>query len=1392
MRRLITAIVATFFAVCTVHAQYPASWVGGLNVQLVNNSAVFDDSVWVDTTGLGSTWSNLGAFLSVGDSATVDRLFGRGLYHVVFHDDVFDFASTTLDDSLYLHWGDVDTAFSQLRDSLQAYGLSADVGSFTFVRHYPNNSTGGWERHFYIVLDSVRNMATAFARLASMPDATVTWINRPTEDQNYWYYVDKGMHSSTKLEDIMSDDPPSFITDEFHQKGWQWGLHRAKVPLAWEITKGRKSVTLGFRDTWGTNHTSIDELFVRDDLSDDDDNKVLVINESTWADTELSHAANLETVSTIGKHGLRVMSIALAEGNRFGTAGRSGQMIGVCPNCTGVAFNSSNLYQTVDSYSAYDTDFLSNGVINRIDVLNVSQWSVSPTSIDVDGEEYITLMEKGIAVVGAQRNNYGGGVGIPSSVVDLHGTDPDLDVKVISVSASQDGWLYDAECEPLGSLVQESFPGGPYRAIFDVDKAIWKGNEQFYTMPAWVSIGDDGGGNTIELATSYIPVSHFASTADFSHGVDKFDVSSSRLTSKRTAFSDVLAPSIDYLFPNGGDGALLGRKYAVYGSAVSQGTSMVSGVLGLMFSVNKFMGLNYDATTDIPSGDPLDVQRRAYNLLTLTADRILDNGKIRTRSGSTMVETTDPHVIGSSHEYNVDNNDHLSRWWSQRMGFGRINAFRSVAHSIRHKATNDFTTSTTLPFAADDGTSNTNKASGYVNEDGKMLMHMGAYRHYTRPGQTPSTPVRIDEDGPMNIYWPQHFSYFTYTKPFAENRIPLHLIGGETGLVADDEITITVSSNSTLAIDGVVYGRTTSEELNGPTNLNHKIVAMSSGAKIVAEAFFMNIGLVGSMTLGDCVFEGKGVSSAGYSEVYSQGRAVRVFGDVYFGANSRLYVDESPTSGAHGSLLMAPGSSITLRNGATINVTDTGTLHMEDEAIIFAASDGSQPDIIVSDGATLYIDRDADVAIDANIRLINGGRLIVEYDATLRVKHVVGDQTSVISILEGGCIQLIHAENPTIPHSIYTSGRFVAQGTTEKPARVESVPNACHDRQLSNPNYTYPKVYMIGTAHAVSGPLAELSLVRTNTLNVHFKLIDTKVSDVSHCNFVLQGPALGFSCPSQPILSVEVTNPSYNLVRNMTFLSSRFFYDVPRVLAPKGIGTSYYCVTGLSITRGANVVVDDCEFKHCNRGLEVFNTFDLRVLDSRFLENDFGTYTNATASTLFCSDRFYDCNNGVLTVNGATVKVYDSEFVFCAYGFESYTVPPLPIVNVNFRNDLFQNNVNGIRGMTSNLNLGPAGATIGYNNFVVDVDLGENPWYQPPMVTADIFLANNPNLVVVNGENRFSANAQWHVQNVGAPFVLNVGTNMWRPACNPRLLNVNPANPVNLCNGGPTDDLCTP
>lgn len=831
-------------------------------------SVVFPDTVEIDGCGLEID-SCSRELLALSPDQLVARLYVRGPWLLRLPDSALVISEAPYDTMIYRSWSDIDSSFSDLRDSLAS--LESRFGSLSLRKAFPEQGTGEWSREFAIQFDSFVPLQTVDSCVQLLPGVErVHAAAFPTYLS--WSPNDPGLRPGLDYYAIGDPEPIErrgtndtiFYGADLHRTGWEWQLYRQKAMLAWELTRGKNAVgeptILGIPDEWGTQ---VEHPDFNDDVNDPDHNYTPATG------TTRGDGASIGVELGVG-HGLGVSSMAVAK------ADNGVGMVGVCPECVVVGFSNG---LRLELALGIDGDGIADQNRRHPQVLSCSwwepwQWSFRLPQVDI-------LSQSGVIVIASANNNgqhngtFAGGdhVSYPNSVVLTPvPSDPLSDVKVIAVGASRDGDLVDYSCTPTGH---------------------WRAYAQNYSLAR---------GAERPVQTFNYPKEGV--TAD-----DKWNLTSDpteRRLVKRSAFIDILAGTGWCLEAGSPSNERLWKASV----GTSQAAPQVNGTCGLMLSVNPYLGTSLDESGKPEDG--YDVQRRAYNILTFTADKIVDDGE-----GVDVPDDPDPDYYQPDADH-----DPLRRTWARRVGYGRLNIYRAVAHAIPAKGNYEYTTSTLI----DDDLAT---ASSSVAQH---LIHFGAHRdNWTMVMEGGGIPL---PDGNQ-----------------------LHLNQGLT-LINGSGVTLTIDDDVTAAFDGII---------RCDNSAHNAAVVTEEDGKALFNGYVQDVSLSGNLFLADVGFEGNAASSCVVSTGSSWGR-VESYESIRLHENAEIDVN-------NGRWIMRPGCTITMDGSKGIRVRNGGVLEMEFGTEIIA--DGVQ-EIHVEGGGTLIVNKMAKALIDAKVVVSGDGQVILD------------------------------------------------------------------------------------------------------------------------------------------------------------------------------------------------------------------------------------------------------------------------------------------------------------------------------------------------------------------------------------------------------------------------------
>ncbi len=872
---------------------------------------------------------------------------------------------------------------------------------------------------------------------------------------------DRGLTPGIPFSEIQLTPENREHSDHAHSRGWMWHLYDIKAPLAWKFSTGAPDVVIAAYDYWGADDFDHPDLPLR--TTPQQSGQFIVVDAAHRGD------GSETSVDRRGGHGLTTLPLAVAAGNNDdGTPGTG--MLGVAHSCRGVALHAIGTLGP--KILELDTDLEQNNELQPVAVLNASIGSVElPPLFSVTAENFLPAINAGIVVVsgacnardyengqcgiprnfqvnGEQRRTWYPGVSRPAAHVyadpDAQ-NDPSRDVRIIAVGALNDGGpspCQDPLCNPGLSAAACDYNNG----------WLFRGSQTF--IDNW----------------------------NFSPGKDKFNLSSDpteRLEAKRRAFLDLAAPGQYITTPAANDGG------AIFSSGTSQSAPVVSGVVGLMLAVDRWAGvdLEHDQNGDLLNG--ADVQRRVHDVLTMTADKLPDYCNIGPQWPRCDGSDGDPNVEGDYFS-GVDGNDELiqfdyleqandprRRSWAQRMGFGKVNAYRAVAHTISLKADQRYTASVTLPFDNDE--------RGPL---GQRIMHMGAW---FREGANEDVNGNGLSGEVLDLYEAGGASL-----P-GEN----HNNQGVTELNGSG-VTLTVPGDATLAIDGIVTSGT-------PTGGNG--ITTTGDGEIVAEGMLDNVELSGDTFVGDLIVRGDEGTNGCLMAGPAQANVCEVFGNVRMQDSGAVFV--------RGWMRMRPGGQITMSGGRDVFVKPGGTLEMMYGSRI-ERDPGTHFDrmVVIDAGATLLVQPGAHVDLFTHIYVLPGGRVEIGENAVVSLDHFRVEADGEFVVGAGAHLAL---RDPDYFNEC--QGHMTVAGQAGNLARVTG---RFPEVELANPYVLCDGVVdharLIAKGDIDDIAASGLRLENAAFSNVAVQAINIRINTVSNCSFTA---ARSLNMPWQNLVEVN-------------------------------------------------------------------------------------------------------------------------------------------------------------------------------------------------------------------------------------------------------------------------------
>lgn len=971
-------------------------------------------------------------------------------------------------------------------------------------------------------------------------------------------------------------DLDNFFPATAHNRTRGWALYSVKAPMAWGITRGHEDVIIGGADGQNGCDTLNNIDLVRKESPTDFGNIRVTFGTSTAAalgvtpsfgnGTDISTWPLMSTYNngSSSDHSMQCVTGAVAMGNNDELAdpsnGPEGSSIGVSPECSGMiiertreggspclGYEDTRVVKTAEEAADIDLDF-ENNLDQRRAVVDVVYHPFIATPVtDV-------AVKMGIVMIGAVGNDRLLSAPVPSiedpaAIMYMHPSNHLFDTKTIAVGALRDGELRKAvDCSPW----QSPFQPPP----------VWVGTESF--IEGW----------------------------NYSPGTDKFNVSTDinvRRAAKRSAFVDIVAPSTDLWVVKNNE-----RGYAVV-AGTSVAAPLVAGVVGLMLSVSDHLGTPWDPITDnvldpLNTRNGFDHQRRAYDILTFTADKVPDGN--------------------TAFPYTLQTNDRLQRHWAQRMGFGKVNAYRAVAHAVPLKANYAYTTSLTLPFDP-----------AVTNPDGKMLMHMGARIHdgqdwVLADGRGPNAGT-LDGEQLVIEYGGTNLPGEVY-----QNQGVTRINSANVNTRVD----LTVPADGLLLIDGIL--KTT---IN--TQSQNRVIATNQGSRIFMEGYLENIELVGALTIGDLAVDGTGLAPGLFFN-----RESDVYGTVRLENDAWCTISGTPDGKA---TRLRTGSRVLLNGNRNLMVKWGGILEMDHFSEV--STPPAQNRLLLVENGTLRVQPGAKVRLDAHVWIWDGQTFEIGDSAIVYIKDLTVNKGATFRVKPGA--HVIFGSD-----DILINGHLDAQGgTTEERLRILFTPEINTFVNGNNTDCTFnPRDhrYMYGRTRLRVEGVASMPQVMESSAtvtysdfrNVSLELKNVRTEPFEYNRFTANS-AQPLNMPgnvwaAQPhMLRYESDKLAPGLPPSFYRLEVHHstFADVSTVAPPltSSTITEDYLLRGIRCINGRRAEVTHSSFTNLAQGIWIQGTPGMPADPNGVEDNVFMTSDNAM---LLGDGAFRVCNNTTTTV----------------------------------------------------------------------------------------------------------------------------------------------------------------
>ncbi|HRI30604.1 MAG TPA: hypothetical protein PLQ21_03665, partial [Candidatus Kapabacteria bacterium] len=508
-----------------------------------------------------------------------------------------------------------------------------------------------------------------------------------------------------------------------------------------------------------------------------------------------------------------------------------------------------------------------------------------------------------------------------------------------------------------------------------------------------------------------------------------------------------------------------------------------------------------------------------------------------------------------------------------------------------------YSSSLSLPFTT---------GAGKINEDNKLLMHMGAWKNSTQ---------KVLEAGGVA---------FTGEPAWKNNNGKTEINGTNTVL--------TVPSNCILAQDGIA----TTQNASG----NNKIVTAAransneSHGLILSTGYLENITLEGRIKTGDLLITssenaGTGIVCKNHAPTESKtdetilaNNMCEVNGKVSLKNNGYFIVDNDALC------RVQPGGILSMEGNKDIEIRAGAFLDLQPSSLI-SSTDASRK-IIIKNGGTLRVrsNKYASADIECAVVVEDGGTLLLEEDAFLRINRFIVDIGGTIECKPGSRLAI----QSTYPNGKNEcNGKLIANGTAAKRIRITSkTTNPCDANANRN------NIFMIG--NPAQSTKSQLTLSYVDIDNVKISANNIRMTGpIQDCNFMtdrcvaLQDISWGVS-PFR--LGIQYSMPSVltDDERKVEIYHSSFTSPQPMCcptctpqtpLAANQFTLLDFNMSGVKVVNASSANFSACSLKNVYFGIVTQNCGVVSVNGNSF-ETVQTSYYDVSSRPTLCSNTFSD------------------------------------------------------------------------------------------------------------------------------------------------------------------------
>lgn len=1201
-------------------------------------------------------------------SATFDDYYGRGGIYFEFKDYAIDLPRFAT--SAYVTCGTaaISSTYVQLKSDFEA--MDSKHGGMYFQKVYPNITGAGVTGSSVFMLGFLNDVHLETI-LSEISTTAVTSLNIRL---GYAELLGNSQSPPSIPGADVSSVPNMTLrvfnqaNPDFNRLGFNSTHYLTGVPIAWEVSNGgNPDVTLMALEGIGKASEPTDHIDLNDNF-----NAV-----QTYDDQYFNYFSGSYQHNLTQSHPAQVVYPALGVKNSVGT--------------TGVSHN-SNFIVTNSGIAKYlDVDGR-NGIYTPPDVVNLSA-SVYATTNGRDEYGNILYDAQGNAVFWdplVEAMNFG-------CVAVSSGTTPKDHShlkthsllnreKTLYETKSLDEWEHYNPDSVLISTYRYAYHEENLEvfsfASFN-ESEVNNGDFTSYVKPlaiGLVRIDEDG--------SVYFPPSHFHPV-----GANKF---ASSVDDRKDAHLDLVVPyenEISVFYDN--DNWNTDNEFQVDQGTVSFATGFASGVAMLVRGI-------YGAPHGFGQEFSYLNHRDIYDIMTFTAEKVEDvpyqisepAGIEESWGGGRNLNSVDIFYFNSSFpiqtEYTVQHSDELRRSFAQRMGFGMIDAYRSVAHAITRKAPHRIEEKSDVNFL------NTQ------NIDGTRYLHFGAYvggffgvlgedKNFSVPYTVLSDPLVVLDQYPV-------LKYGGVDLPDEDGNPLDHQVHNNQGVtILSDGVVLDVPLITCAVIDGIV--KTNGENEVAAFTCKSMVNGTNKPGKILLSGYSRNVNYQGWIKIDDLRLDAEGGEKV---ELRIQHLDPNFYSDFKFDSEIYGKVNLRPNT----SIVVENGAVLRLKPGAKVDLSESDQIVVEDGGTIIA----EYPCSVVGGGILVQAGGKLVVEAKPNNKRIHRTELLTDIVTEGNLAKELGTKDGLLLIEKGAFVSLssfniggemrveeaAHVElcesRKKLPNSdranYMITGSFNVEGVEGLPIKItgelQRLPTTRGHgegfyskwEKVLQPAFVEMYGHPLSSRNTVVGVLggnlevgkSSISLAYLESTEVFFYFQDAQVELFENSSFVADEDLNSDS--RYPLVALVSDNNQPDDLAVDVYLSRNTFAKSGIDYVAKPIHRKKRFI-GLLASNLQRVTSENTEFHGLYRGVEFTGIGAYVSNNNIYRDCDKAINVHQSGSLFQCGDEFKENVYCISTHNAMVARLANSEYYDSKYGVSATNTPEVSIKSGDFQDYAF-------------------------------------------------------------------------------------------------------------------------